>query len=97
MDAAKMAAQSDPTRNYHFSRRWSPPPLERERPPTSAKVQRARIDLENGSTNKNSDPARILQWAYRLDRVADAELAFGHVAAAERLSQHAAELRESLG
>jgi hypothetical protein len=89
-----MAAQSDPDRNYHFSRRWSGPPLESKRPPTGDTVQRARKSISS-SDLINTKSSRILQWACRLDRAADVELQHGHVAIAERLSRQAAELREA--
>jgi hypothetical protein len=90
-DAAAMAAQSDPDRNPNFRRRWGPPP-ERKRPRTGDTAQRATFD--GSSENDYSYSLHLLQAAFRLDRMADQELAVGRVAQAERLSQHAAELRE---
>ncbi len=89
-----MAAQSDPDRNPNFRRRWSAPPLKQTRPRIAGTIQGAREDFDNSSNNDHNDAARFFQWASRLDRVADYELAHGHADAAERLSQQAAELRE---
>ncbi len=95
MDAARYAAMSDPARNYHFHRGWDfPPPIKRDRPPIAGTIAGAKNSMGNISSTENSDGARLIQWACRLDRIADAELAFGHVAAAERLSAQAAEMRE---
>jgi len=88
-----MAAQSDPDLNPQFRRRWSGPPLERKSPRMTAIIQGADFEITGWHT-QNSEMARVLQWACRLDRLADAELSFGHHDAAERLSQQAAELRE---
>jgi hypothetical protein len=74
-------------------RRWSCPPLKRERPATSAKVARAKFEVSN-SELIDTGSSRILQWACRLDRMADVELQHGHIAIAERFSRQAAELRE---
>ncbi len=95
MDAARMAAQSDPERNPNFRRRWSAPPLNRKRPRTVGAIPGAQNSFGNSSEAENSEGARLIQWACRLDRIADAELAFGQVAAAERLSAQAAEMRET--
>ncbi len=90
-----MAAQSDPDRNPNFRRRWSAPPLKRERPRIVGAIPGAQNSFGSSSEIENSKSARLIQWACRLDRIADAELAFGHVAAAERLSAQAAEMREA--
>jgi hypothetical protein len=73
-------------------RRWSGPPLKRERPATSAKVALAKFEVGSNELT-NTESSRILQWASRLDRIADFELQRGHIAIAERLSRQAAELR----
>jgi hypothetical protein len=88
-----MAAQSDPDRNPHFRRRWGPP-LDRSGPRIVPTIQRAKT-YDSSSENENSLTTRLLQAAFRLDRLADAELALGRAVQAERLSQHAAELREA--
>lgn len=93
MDAARMAAQSDPDRNPQFRRRWSEPPLNRKSPRIAGTIQG--LEFKVGSSDKEiSLIGRILQLAMRLDRAADAELALGHHLIAERLSRQAAELRE---
>jgi hypothetical protein len=70
-------------------------PLERKRPPTVGAVKRAKFENLSSKID-SSEPAQILQWASRLDRIADAELHLGHHVAAEQLSRRAAELREAL-
>ncbi len=95
MDAARMAAQSGPPHTYHFSRRWQGPPLKRISPRTTGIVQG--LKFENGSSEEdNSLTERLLQAACLLDRLADAELAIGRVAAAERLAHEAQALREAV-
>jgi hypothetical protein len=94
MDAARMAAMSDPARNFHFSRRWQGPPLDRSGPRIVPTIQRAKI--EDGSSDMvNTSAARLLQAACFLDRLADQELAIGRVNAAERLAHEAQALREA--
>jgi hypothetical protein len=61
----------------------------------TAIIQGADFEI-TGWHGENNETARALQWACRLDRLADAELAFGHHDAAELLSQQAAELREGV-
>ncbi len=95
MDTAQMATQPDPDRNPNFRRRWGPPPPRRASPQTPGSVQGP--DFKNGSSEKeNRMIERLLQAAFRLDHQADAELAIGRHAAAERLSHLAAELREAV-
>jgi hypothetical protein len=94
-DAAAMAAQSDPDRNPHFRRRWGPPDL-RSGPRIVPTIQRAKFEVSS-SENMNSAVGCLHQLASRLDRQADYELALGHHTIAERLSRHAAELREVKG
>jgi len=87
--AASMAPQSGPK----FPRRWDGPPLKLRNPRALPDAQG--IDFISGSSeSKNTPPTRVLQAAFRLDRQADAELALGRHAAAERLAHLAAELRE---
>ncbi len=87
-----MAAMSDPERNFQF-KRWRGPP-KRTSPRTTGIVQG--LNFKSGSSdNDNSLIDRLLQAAFRLDRLADAELAVGRVIAAERLAHEAHELREA--
>jgi hypothetical protein len=51
--------------------------------------------IRNRCVADTRDPTARLLWAARLDRIADAELSFGRVLAAERISCLAAELRAS--
>jgi hypothetical protein len=95
MDAARMAAQSDPDRNPNFRRRWGPP-LERSGTRVVPTTRSAK-SKDSSSDTDNTRSARLLQWAFRLDRVADAELAVGRFHVAERLAHQAQELRETLG
>ena len=94
MDAARMAAQSDPDLNYHFRRRWSAPPLKQIRPRIAGTIQGAQDCLGISSNSEDSEIARLFQWADRLERVADPELAFGRFAAAARLTLQAEIIRE---
>jgi hypothetical protein len=93
MDAARMAAMSDPLLNPQFRRRWGPP-LKRISPPPTGIGVGAKFEVSS-SEKENTSSARVLQWASQLDRLADAELAVGRVAQAERLAHEAAELREA--
>ena len=92
MDAARMAAQSDPLRNKHFRRRWLEPPGWGETGPA--------IGLAGPGISKAQQQtevslmARIIQRAIDLDRRADSELALGRHHIAERLSHQAAQMRE---
>ncbi len=91
-----MAAMSDPLRNFNFSRRWvGPPDWKRERPAIAGTINRAEFK-DGSSIHQTNASARLSQWASRLDRIADYELAHGHNDAAERLSRQAAELREAM-
>jgi len=93
VDAARAAGMSDPCANYHFSRGWDePPPLERERPGIAGTMHRAN-NSGNGNAPEATYSVRLLQVACRIDREADAALALGHTAVAERLSHLAAEMR----
>jgi hypothetical protein len=92
MDVARMASLSDPEKNFQF-KRWRGPPLKRISPRTTGIVRGPEFK-GNSSDNDNSRSAHLLQWAFRLDRVADAELAVGRFDVAERLAHHAQELRE---
>lgn len=95
MDAARRVAQSDLDRKPNFRRRCSATPLEQTRPQLAEKIQGAQDCLGISSDIKNSDLPRFIEWADHLDRMALAEVILGHVVVAERLSQKAAELRES--
>jgi hypothetical protein len=95
MDAARMAAMSDPDRNPHFRRRWGPPDL-RSGPRVVATTRNAKTFDSSSGIETTSTP-RLHQLASRLDRQADHELTLGHHTIAERLSQHAAELRAVVG
>lgn len=64
MDAARYAAMSDPDRNYHFSRRWMPPPLKRDRPALAGTSIRA--DFETTGQADQYKKVKIL--ATRIDR-----------------------------
>jgi hypothetical protein len=94
MDAARAAAMADPLENPSFRRRWSGPPgPTRKRPvlvPTSARAEFQTIS----NFAENTDLVRLFQREIRMDRAADAALAFGRHDAAERLSRLAAEMRE---
>ncbi len=46
MDAARAAGMSDPDNNPNFRRRWSAPPLERERPATGGTVNGAKYSVD---------------------------------------------------
>jgi hypothetical protein len=90
-----MAKQSDPLLNPNFRRRWSGPPLKRISPRTTGIVQG--LEFKVGSSEKdNSLTESMLQAAFRLDRLADQELAIGRVTAAERLAHEAQALREAV-
>jgi hypothetical protein len=94
MDVARMASQSDPLLNPHFRRRWGPPPLKRNRPQPTGIGQGAEFE-DCSSTAEDNHTLRLLQAAFRLDRLADAELALGRATAAERLAHEAHALREA--
>ena len=96
MDTWRMAQQSDPTLNPNFRRRWSGPPPERISPRIVPTIQRPKFEVSSSGIETTSTP-RLHQLASRLDRQADHELALGHHTIAERLSQHAAELRAVVG
>jgi hypothetical protein len=87
-------SQSDQLSNLHFRMRWRGPPLERSGPRIVPTIQRP--EFEDGSRGpEHTVGLSVLQEAFCLDRLADAELSVGHVAQAERLAHAAAELREA--
>jgi hypothetical protein len=92
--AVRYADATYPGDNPIFRPYWAePPPLKRERPRIAETIQGARNSFDGSSTNKNSDTARLIQWANCLDRIADAELFLGHHSRAEYLAHRAAEMR----
>jgi hypothetical protein len=91
-DAAAMAAQSDPLKNQHFRRRWGPP-LDRSGRRVIATTTRSANPKDSSSGTEHSYSHRLLQ-AFRLDRLADQELAIGRTHQAERLAHEAQALRE---
>jgi len=100
-DAAKAAAMSDPTANFHFNRRWTDPP--RRRSPALAATSN-RADLQSALNtfyyNSIADEAaqrairKVLTRAAAFDRQADLLLVLGQIAPAKRLARCAAALRE---
>ena len=101
MDAAAMAAASDPACNRFFRRRWAePPPLKRRSPALGGSSNRAGI--VNSSNPKSNGPAAsaqraiaaALRHADRLHRKAAALAAIGHRDAALRIAALATGLRE---
>jgi hypothetical protein len=89
-----MAAQSDPTLNYHFRRRWGPPTDRSGLRVVATTTRNAKLK-DSSSVTDHSYSQKLLQ-AFRLDRLADAELAVGHIAQAERLAHEAQALREAI-
>jgi hypothetical protein len=102
MDAAAMAAASDPTINRHFRRRWAePPPHKRERPALGGTSNRAKAEIVSSSAPTHTATDRTVQRAIaaaetradRLDRRATALRSIGHHAPARRLATIAARIR----
>lgn len=89
-----MAAQSDPDLNPNFRRRWSAPPLRRERPRIVGAIQGAQNSRSGSSDENSTEATQCIQWACTLDGVADAELQHGHHLRAEHFARRAAEIRE---
>ena len=93
--AAVLAAMSDPDQTNNLRRRWSGPPLDRSGHRVVATTTRSAKPKDSSSDTINTLSARRLQAAFRLDRLADAELAVGRLAQAERLAHEAQALREA--
>ena len=98
MDTARLAAMSDPAKNYQFRRSWSPP--KRRNPAMAGTIDRADFDISSEISLTPIDLtvqraiACAMRRAARIDRTADLLLSVGRVDAAERLSRVAADLRE---
>jgi hypothetical protein len=106
MNAAAMAAQSDPLLNRQFSRRWTgPPPLKRRSPALASTSNRAvSKSFGDDDTLPNNRPPAVgqralhaaVQRAARLDRRAELLDAIGHRDAALRIAATAVAIRAVL-
>ena len=94
-DAAHYAEMSWPDRNYHFRRGWAEPPPPMKRSWEAAPTTSAAIFVSTITATADTLSSKLIQRAKAWDRAADAELALGHHAAAERLSRLAENAREA--
>ena len=85
---AAMPAQSSIRPTPLLFWRWSGPPPESRRPRTRDTARRAQAK-DHPNKVRHNYRLRLLQAAFRFDRVADVEAASKHAAQAERLAQEA--------